>query len=88
MLRDICVVENFKIYFHDKKSMFVFQEYDPLADRRPQKIADREDEYKAIRRRMIISPERYDPFAEGRYSQMMSMFTVTDHKMTLSVLFV
>lgn len=38
--------------------------FDPL-DNRPARIADREDEYRAIRRQMIISPERYDPFAEG-----------------------
>lgn len=31
-----------------------------------QKIADREDEYKARRRQMIISPERLDPFADGK----------------------
>lgn len=27
---------------------------------------DREDEYRARRRQMIISPERYDPFADGK----------------------
>ncbi|BFY96994.1 hypothetical protein BsWGS_00033 [Bradybaena similaris] len=41
------------------------QDYDPLAEHRIPKIADREDAYKAIRRQMIISPERYDPFAQG-----------------------
>ncbi|KAM9804690.1 LOW QUALITY PROTEIN: splicing factor 3B subunit 1 [Neosynchiropus ocellatus] len=39
--------------------------YDPFAEHRPQKIADREDEYKARRMQMIISPERLDPFADG-----------------------
>uniref|UniRef100_A0A3B5R5J4 Splicing factor 3B subunit 1 n=1 Tax=Xiphophorus maculatus TaxID=8083 RepID=A0A3B5R5J4_XIPMA len=41
------------------------EQYDPFAEHRPQKIADREDEYKARRRQMIISPERLDPFADG-----------------------
>ncbi|CAL9690738.1 unnamed protein product [Knipowitschia caucasica] len=41
------------------------EQYDPFAEHRPQKIADREDEYKAKRRQMIISPERLDPFADG-----------------------
>ncbi|WAQ93784.1 SF3B1-like protein [Mya arenaria] len=41
------------------------KEYDPLAEHRRQKISDREDEYRARRRQMIISPERHDPFADG-----------------------
>ena len=32
-------------------------QYDPFAEHRPPKIADREDEYKKHRRTMIISPE-------------------------------
>ncbi|KAM4626267.1 splicing factor 3B subunit 1 isoform 2-T3 [Discoglossus pictus] len=44
------------------------EQYDPFAEHRPQKIADREDEYKKHRRMMIISPERLDPFADGFYS--------------------
>ncbi|CAH2990692.1 unnamed protein product [Chilo suppressalis] len=41
------------------------KDYDPFADKRRPTIADREDEYRQMRRRMIISPERIDPFAEG-----------------------
>ncbi|XP_032364602.1 splicing factor 3B subunit 1 isoform X1 [Etheostoma spectabile] len=41
------------------------EQYDPFAEHRPPKIAEREDEYKARRRQMIISPERLDPFADG-----------------------
>uniref|UniRef100_A0A8C8US48 Splicing factor 3b, subunit 1 n=1 Tax=Peromyscus maniculatus bairdii TaxID=230844 RepID=A0A8C8US48_PERMB len=44
------------------------EQYDPFAEHRPPKIADREDEYKKHRRTMIISPERLDPFADGFYS--------------------
>lgn len=44
------------------------KDYDPFADRRRPTIADREDEYRQKRRRMIISPERVDPFAEGQYN--------------------
>lgn len=36
-----------------------------MAEHRRAKISDREDEYMARRRQMIISPERYDPFADG-----------------------
>uniref|UniRef100_A0A8D8TJV7 Splicing factor 3B subunit 1 n=1 Tax=Cacopsylla melanoneura TaxID=428564 RepID=A0A8D8TJV7_9HEMI len=42
------------------------KDYDPFADKRQKTIAEKEDEYRAMRRRMIISPERVDPFAEGR----------------------
>ncbi|KAF1382978.1 hypothetical protein PFLUV_G00149440 [Perca fluviatilis] len=41
------------------------EQYDPFAEHRPPKIAEREDEYKARRRQMIISPERLDPFADA-----------------------
>ncbi|XP_014251368.1 splicing factor 3B subunit 1 isoform X2 [Cimex lectularius] len=41
------------------------KDYDPFADRRRPTIAEKEDEYRQMRRRMIISPERVDPFAEG-----------------------
>ena len=34
-----------------------------MAENRIPKISDREDEYRARRRNMVISPERYDPFA-------------------------
>lgn len=43
-------------------------QYDPFAEHRPQKISDREDEYKKRRQKMIISPERHDPFADGKFS--------------------
>ena len=52
----------------------VSQDYDPLADHRVSKISDREDEYRARRRNMIISPERYDPFAEGGLNVISSVF--------------
>lgn len=41
------------------------EEADPFADRRRPTIADREDEYRQKRRRLVISPERADPFADG-----------------------
>ncbi|XP_061826830.1 splicing factor 3B subunit 1 isoform X4 [Nerophis lumbriciformis] len=44
------------------------EQYDPFAEHRPQKIAEREDEYKGRRMQMIISPERLDPFADGCFS--------------------
>lgn len=60
----------------DLRSFFFQSEkdYDPFADRRQKTVAEKEDEYRAIRRRMIISPERIDPFAEGRRFIFYSLF--------------
>ena len=44
----------------------VGEDFDPFAEHRRPTIADREDEYRAKRRKMVISPERIDPFAEGK----------------------
>ncbi|EDV26242.1 splicing factor 3B subunit 1 [Trichoplax adhaerens] len=41
------------------------KDYDPLAEYRHSRVADRDDEYRARRRNLIISPERHDPFADG-----------------------
>jgi hypothetical protein len=41
------------------------KDYDPFAERRRPTIADREDEYKQRRLWRILTPERFDPFAEG-----------------------
>lgn len=46
------------------------KDYDPFADRRRPTIADREDEYRQKRRKMIISPERIDPFADGKLARV------------------
>ena len=43
------------------------EDVDPFAEHRRPTIADREDEYRAKRRKMVISPERVDPFAEGMF---------------------
>lgn len=51
---------------------------DPLADRRRPTIADREDEYKQKRRRIIISPDRADPFADGGKTPDIGSRTYTD----------
>lgn len=47
--------------------IIIILQYDPFAEHRPQKISDREDEYKKRRQKMIISPERHDPFADGKF---------------------
>ncbi|XP_037936383.1 splicing factor 3B subunit 1 [Teleopsis dalmanni] len=54
------------------------EDVDPLADRRRPTIADREDEYKQKRRRIIISPERADPFADGGKTPDIGTRTYTD----------
>ncbi|XP_039290962.1 LOW QUALITY PROTEIN: splicing factor 3B subunit 1 [Nilaparvata lugens] len=53
-------------------------DYDPFADRRTKTITEREDEYRQKRRRMIISPERIDPFAEGAKTPDIGSRTYTD----------
>ncbi|KZS02301.1 Splicing factor 3B subunit, partial [Daphnia magna] len=40
------------------------EDFDPFAEHRISTIADREDEYRAMRWKLIISPERVDSFAE------------------------
>jgi len=44
---------------------FALQDFDPMAEHRVPKIVDRENQYKKHRLDMIISPDRYDPFADG-----------------------
>lgn len=55
----------------DKNSFSSFQaekeDFDPFADRRRPTVAEKEDEYRQKRRRLVISPERADPFADGLY---------------------
>lgn len=54
------------------------EDVDPMADRRRPTIADREDEYRQKRRRIIISPERADPFADGGKTPDVGSRTYTD----------
>ncbi|KAL5278450.1 SF3B1 family protein [Megaselia abdita] len=54
------------------------EDLDPLADRRRPTIADREDEYRQKRRRLQISPERADPFADGGKTPDVNSRTYTD----------
>ena len=49
---------------------------DPFAQHRQQTIAEREDEYRARRRQMVISPPRHDPFADGRCCRLTDYFKV------------
>jgi len=39
------------------------QDFDPMAEHRAPRVGDRDDEYKARRRNLMISPPRHDPFA-------------------------
>ncbi|XP_056007086.1 splicing factor 3B subunit 1-like isoform X3 [Ostrea edulis] len=41
------------------------KDFDPMQEHRPQRIRDREGTYRAQLKNRIISPERYDPFADG-----------------------
>lgn len=44
----------------------VDKDHDPMAQYKRPTIADREDNYRARRQMQVISPERNDPFADGR----------------------
>lgn len=52
------------------------EDFDPFAEHRRPTIADREDEYRAKRRKMVISPERIDPFAEGKYLSLLNTLVI------------
>lgn len=61
-------MQNRKTFFLKKISFQAEKEdFDPFADRRRPTIAEKEDEYRQKRRRLVISPERADPFADGLY---------------------
>lgn len=47
--------------------MQVDKDHDPMAKYKRPTIADREDPYRARRNLQVISPERLDPFADGRW---------------------
>lgn len=43
----------------------VDKDYDPLAENRVPRVIDREDEYRRRHRKLVISPDRADPFQDG-----------------------
>lgn len=49
-------------------------EYDPFAERRPKTVGEKEDEYRQKRRKLVISPERVDPFADGKFLSFIFSF--------------
>lgn len=69
VIKQVNVKQNRFSTEHMTHGMFLLQsekdDTDPFADRRRPTIADREDEYRQKRRRLVISPERADPFADG-----------------------
>ncbi|KMZ65686.1 Splicing factor 3B subunit [Zostera marina] len=56
----------------------VSEDDEEVGFRRPQKITDREDEYRRRRLKRIISPERHDPFASGEKTPDASVRTYAD----------
>lgn len=62
----ICKLKGLKInqiiYFPTQNE----PEYDPFEDRRQKTVGEKEDEYRQRRRKLVISPERVDPFADGK----------------------
>ncbi|XP_069110836.1 splicing factor 3B subunit 1-like isoform X1 [Argopecten irradians] len=51
------------------------KDYDPLADRRPQRVSDKGGNYRPHLQSRIISPERYDPFANGGETPDVNAYT-------------
>lgn len=41
-------------------------DYDPFEARRVKTVGEKEDEYRQKRRNQILSPDRIDPFADGK----------------------
>ena len=54
-----------KAVLNENRRMAEESEEDPFKEHARPTIADREDEYRARRRAMVISPQRADPFADG-----------------------
>lgn len=64
-----------------------------MDDLRRPRIADRQDDYKAMARKMIISPARFDPFELGEIQFWFASFTsdvnsqICIHSVSLVLLF-
>lgn len=43
------------------------KDFAPMEPNRVSRVADREDEYRSRHRKNLISPERIDPFADGKF---------------------
>ena len=72
--------------------VLIFFQVDPFAQHRQPTIAEREDEYRARRRQMVISPPRNDPFADGRCPDVihpcfLSFFIIRYSLLSLSVFY-
>ncbi|KRZ33177.1 Splicing factor 3B subunit 1 [Trichinella pseudospiralis] len=63
IIKDRRALYNAPQYFV-KEAAKTNEDEDPFAETRQRTIAEREDEYHARRRKLIISPERVDPFTE------------------------
>jgi hypothetical protein len=52
-------------------------DYDPFADRRQKTVGEKEDEYQRKRRKVAaISPERVDPFADGKFRNVLNPYYI------------
>lgn len=49
-------------------------DYDPFESRRPKTVGEKEDEYRQKRRKQVLSPARVDPFADGKFRLLNSIF--------------
>jgi splicing factor 3B subunit 1 len=64
-------------------------EYDPFEDRRQKTVGEKEDEYRQRRRKLVISPDRVDPFADGKrhfISYSLSLYNLAIKKSCLKFL--
>lgn len=73
----VCMIRTQEAFLCSLTMIYVlilcFQDYDPFAEHRPKKVRDRDNDYQKQKRpNMMISPARYDPFADGRYKQLLT----------------
>lgn len=58
---------DYKFLLTDNNTLQSEPDYDPFAEHRRPTVGEKEDEYRQKRRRLVISPERVDPFADGTF---------------------
>lgn len=62
-----------KFNFHQQNE----PDYDPFENRRVKTVGEKEDEYRQKRRNQILSPERIDPFADGKCRTTIFSLTIS-----------
>lgn len=72
LINDVSRVNLYEIPKSSKKLNIPFPpqnepDFDPFENRRVKTVGEKEDEYRQKRRNQILSPDRIDPFADGKF---------------------